>query len=152
MPDTATQSDPGSFLMPSLAHAAVADAMHPGILSCTADARLIDVARTMANHHVHCVVVMGVAHNGSEEPLVWGIISDLDLIRAGVRNDADESAGALAQQPIISVKPNVALREAAELMLGHGVSHLVVIDPEKLVPIGILSSLDVAGVLAWGEA
>ena len=37
-------------------------------------------------------------------------------------------------------------------MLANGVSHLVVTDAEAGRPIGILSTLDVAGVLAWGEA
>ena len=37
-------------------------------------------------------------------------------------------------------------------MLTHGVSHLVVIEPESERPVGILSTLDIAGVLAWGEA
>jgi CBS domain-containing protein len=152
MPETAIQPYHGSYLMPSLEHATVADAMHPGILSCQADATLTDVARMMAAHHVHCVAVMGLTHDGSGEAYVWGIISDVDLIRAGIRLDAEESAGALALQPVISVKPTMSLREAGELMVTHRVSHLVVIDPERLLPIGILSSLDVAGVLAWGEA
>jgi CBS domain-containing protein len=72
-------------------------------------------------------------------------------MRAGIRVGDSESAGALAQQPIISVKPSMPLREAGELMLTHQVSHLVVIDPKKLLPIGILSSLDVAGVLVWAR-
>jgi CBS domain-containing protein len=46
----------------------------------------------------------------------------------------------------------MSLREAGGLMLTHQVSHLVVIEPKTLLPIGILSSLDLAGVLAWGEA
>jgi hypothetical protein len=37
-------------------------------------------------------------------------------------------------------------------MLRDGVSHLVVTDAEAGHPIGILSTLDIAGVLAWGEA
>jgi hypothetical protein len=37
-------------------------------------------------------------------------------------------------------------------MLTHGTPHLLVIDPGKQRPIGILSTLDIAGVLAWGEA
>lgn len=43
MPDTATTPRHGSYLMPSLEHATVADAMHPGILSCEPDATLTDV-------------------------------------------------------------------------------------------------------------
>ena len=35
-------------------------------------------------------------------------------------------------------------------MLKHGVSHVVVVDPDTEQPTGILSTLDVIGVLAWG--
>jgi CBS domain-containing protein len=44
------------------------------------------------------------------------------------------------------------LREAGELMLKHGVSHLIVVDPTTQRPTGVLSTLDIAGILAWGEA
>jgi CBS domain-containing protein len=152
MPEAAIQPYHGSYLMPSLVHATVADAMHPGILSCQADTPLIEVARMMAMHHVHCIAVMGLAYDHSGEEYVWGIISDLDVIRAGIRVDTHESAGALAQQPVISVKPSTSLRDAGELMLRHRVSHLVVTHPETLRPIGVLSTLDVAGILAWGES
>lgn len=92
----------------------------------------------------------GPSHDDSGETYVWGIISDLDLLRAGIQADGQENAGALAGQPIISVKPSMPPREAAELMPTHRVTHLVVIDPGALRPVGILSSLDLAGVLAWG--
>lgn len=142
----------GSFLMPSLERATVADAMHPGILCCEPDASPTDVARMMASQHVHCVVVMGVTHEPSGESLAWGLISDLDLLRGGVGAGALETADALAGQPIITVTPTTPLREAAALMLSHRISHLVVIDEARLLPIGTLSTLDIAGVLAWGEA
>jgi CBS domain-containing protein len=44
------------------------------------------------------------------------------------------------------------LREAGELMLDHGATHVIVIDPDSQRPIGVLSTLDIAGLLAWGEA
>ena len=146
------QPNHGSYLMPGLEHATVSDAMHPGILSCGADATLTDVARLMTTHHVHCVAVMGISHEGPGEKLVWGIISDLDLLRAGIRTRADQPAGAIALQPIISVEPTMALREAGELMLANGAAHVVLVDPELQRPIGILSTLDIAGVFGWGEA
>jgi CBS domain-containing protein len=152
MPLGTIQPYHGSYLMPSLEHATVSDAMHPGILSCEPDVTLADVARVMVTHHVHCVAVMGLSHEHSGEKLVWGIISDLELLRAGVRANADQSAGALAGEPIISVEPTMPLREAGELMLDHGVSHVVVIAPESQRPVGILSTLDIAGLIAWGEA
>lgn len=151
---SATSIEPyrGSYLMPSLTHATVADAMHPGILSCPADASLIEVARIMATHHVHCLAVMGTSHAQSTERLVWGVISDLDLLRAGIRSGGEETAGSMALEPIISVEPGMPLREAGELMLAHGTSHVVVIAPDTERPVGILSTLDLAGILAWGEA
>jgi CBS domain-containing protein len=150
MPDTAIQTYHGSYLMPSLEHATVADAMHPGILSCDPDATLTEVARMMASYHIHSLAVIGISHQGPGAG-VWGIISDLDLVRAGIRGGGDKCASELAQQQVISVTPTTSLRDAGELMLKHGVSHLVVIENESQRPVGILSTLDLAGVLAWGE-
>lgn len=141
----------GSYLMPSIEHATVADAMHPGIMTCDPDATLTQVARMLASNHVHCIAVMGLSHEHGES-LVWGIISDLDLIRAGIAGGAEQTAATIATSPIISVAPTTPLREAAELMLANGTPHVLVIDPSKQRPVGMLSTLDVAGVLAWGEA
>jgi CBS domain-containing protein len=152
MPDTATHTYHGSYLMPSLEHATVSDAMHPGILSCEPDATLTELAQMMATEHVHCVAVAGITHQEKPQTFVWGIVSDLDLIAAGIRNDTEGTARDLAGQPVITVKPSMPLRDAGELMLTHRVSHLVVTDAEAGRPIGILSTLDLAGVLAWGEA
>jgi CBS domain-containing protein len=139
----------GSYLMPSLEHAVVSDAMHPGILACEPDATLPEVAQMMSANRVHCIAVVGISH---EDPPcgMWGVISDLDLIRAGIRGDGG-SARALAQQPVVTVESTMPLRNAGETMLANGVSHLVVIQPGTERPIGILSTADIAGVLAWGE-
>ncbi|HYB25089.1 MAG TPA: CBS domain-containing protein [Solirubrobacteraceae bacterium] len=141
----------GSYLMPSLRHATVGDAMHPGIVSCPPDASVTDVARLMATHHVHSVAVMRVA-GGEEGSTVWGLISDLDLMRAGIRLGSDELASGLALEPVISVRPTMPLTQAGEAMLKHGVSHIIVVDPKTQRPTGVLSTLDIIGVLAWGEA
>lgn len=151
MSDTAVQTIHGSYLMPSLEHATVADAMHPGILSCEPDATLADVAQMMATHHVHCVAVVGISHE-QPECFVWGIVSDLDLVRAGTSDGGGETARAVATQPVVVVEPGMPLRDAAREMLARGVSHAVVTDPVAQRPIGVLSTLDIAGVLAWGEA
>jgi CBS domain-containing protein len=44
------------------------------------------------------------------------------------------------------------LVEAGEIMLTTGASHLLVISPDTQHPVGVVSTLDIAGVLAWGEA
>ena len=150
MSNTVMQTVPGGYLMPSLRHATVVDAMHPGIVSCPPDASLTDVARLMATHRVHCIAVMGISHNAQHERFVWGLISDLDVMRAGNRLGPEQTAGALALEPIISVGPTMSPTEVGELMLKHGVSHVVVVDPATEQPTGILSTLDIIGVLAWG--
>ena len=50
MSNTVVRTVPGGYLMPSLRHATVVDAMHPGIVSCPPDMPLTDVARLMATH------------------------------------------------------------------------------------------------------
>jgi CBS domain-containing protein len=152
MSPSPTEAYEGSYMMPSLEHATVADAMHPGLMTCEPDATLTQVARMMATHHVHCIAMMGIGHDQPGETLAWGIISDLDLIRAGVGPTADQTASTMALRPVTSVAPTTPLREAAELMLTHRSPHLLVIDPAVQRPVGMLSTLDIAGILAWGEA
>ena len=152
VPATTIQPYHGSYLMPRLEHATVSDAMHPGILSCDAVATLTEVARLMAMHHVHTVAVTGISGEPPGEKLVWGVISDLDLVRAGIRAAGDQAAGALAVQPIVSVDRSTPLREARGADARARRDPVVVIDAKLQRPVGILSTLDVAGVLAWGEA
>ena len=142
---TAIQRIHGHHLMPPLRHATVADAMHPGIVSCPADATLTEVARLMATHHVHCIAVVGISYDRPGERLVWGLISDLDVMRAGIRVGPEESVAALAVEPMISVDATTGLSETGELMLKHGVSHIVVIYSVTQRRTGVLSTLDVIG-------
>lgn len=43
------------------------------------------------------------------------------------------------------------LERAAQLMVKHRLAHLLVMGPGEM-PIGVISTLDVAGAIAWGEA
>lgn len=127
----------------------MADAMHVGIVTCAPDAPLATVARTMASHHVHCIAVLGVRVENGEQ-LVWGTISDLDLARAAWSGE-DPDAGTMATTPAMTIEATRPLGEAVGLMFQHGVTHLVVIDRDAR-PIGVLSTLDVVGIVAWGRA
>src|SRR5207245_1426095 len=98
-------------------------------------------------HHVHSIVVEGP---GDERP-VCGIVSDFDVLSAGMRGDGPDTAAELARQPIIELETGAPLREAAELMLSKLVSHVIAIDPDTKRPVAIISTLDIAGILGWGE-
>lgn len=145
------QPDQGSYVTPAFEHATVLDAMHPGILACTPDTPIVEVARTMATHHVHSVAVFGIDKR-EEARLVWGIVSDLDLLRAAQATGPETpTAGDIAATEPVTVDAAEPLAAAAQLMEEHEVHHLVVVSGSDPRPVGVLSSLDVAGVIAWGR-
>ena len=93
----------------------VAEAMTPGVLTCTPDTPLRDVARMMARYRVHAIVVFG-----QEQLDAWGVLSDLDLVAAigtladagtgrrlarrhrGARRDARRCGAADGREPVAS--------------------------------------------------
>jgi acetoin utilization protein AcuB len=116
----------------------VLNALQLDLIECPADADVRSVARTMAEHTVHCVVVRNL------ESGAWGIVSDLDLMAAMRPELADATAGQLAATDPLTVGPADTLQRAAQLMAEHQASHAVVVDPVTGEPVGILSTLDVA--------
>ncbi len=140
----------GSYLMPTLGNARVADAMHPGVLVCDPDDTLVDVARLIATHHIHCLAVMGVGHERTGERLVWTVVSDVDVVRAGLAG-GNPPISAIGSHPVMTIEPDTPLREAAEQMLARDITHALVVEPSRQRPVGVLSTLDIAGVIAWGD-
>ena len=131
---------------PRISTLLVADAMHHGVLACEREALLSEVAATMARARVHCVVVE--SGSGDAGPL-WGVVSDLDLIAASTVRDLDEqTAGGSAATPVVMVYPDETLDRAAQLMTEHATAHLIVIDRIRALPIGVVSTLDLARELA----
>lgn len=127
----------------------VGEAMHAGVLTCPVEAPLSEVARIMASEHVHSVVVMSETQGGGS---LWGVVSDLDLVAgASVRDLDEQSAGGTAATPVVMVAPDDTLLRAAQLMTEHATAHLVVVDPMSQLPIGVLSTLDVARAVAPGS-
>jgi CBS domain-containing protein len=134
----------GSYLTPSWERARVGDAMRTGVISCPPDTAMDTVARIMATNHVHAIVVLG-----GNAP--WRVVTDADVLRVA-SDAADHLAGSCASDPPVMVKPSELLSAAVELMERHRVTHLLVGDPESSSPpMGVLSSLDVAGIIAWGR-
>jgi CBS domain-containing protein len=150
MPDTATPNR-GSYLIPAFERATVADVMRPGVMSCAPDAPLLTVAQTMATHHVHSVVVAGVTRDDAGgDHLIWGLVSDLDIVRAAEAGIEGHTAADAARTEVVTVEPATPLSQAAALMDEHGTAHLIVVSGGQ--PTGVISSLDLAGALAWGRA
>ncbi len=136
-------------MYPGLDGLVVIDAMHPGLISCSLDTPLRTVARMMATYRVHAILV--TAHGEEELPggVPWGIVSDSDLLRAAEAGDLDDQMSrAIAASPVLIVATSDELARAAQLMVEHEVSHLVVVEPRSARPVGVLSTLDIARALA----
>jgi CBS domain-containing protein len=144
-------SAPGtaSFRTPLLRHARVSDAMHPGLLTCSPETPLRDVARIMASNHVHCVIVIRPADR--DAPRSWGAVTDLDLAGAIASGDVDRLAGELATADPLTISADAPLEHAARLMAERGATHVLVVTPASGRPAGVVSTLDLAGIAAWGE-
>jgi CBS domain-containing protein len=149
MPSTRTQAR-GSDRAPSLEHARVEDVMRPGIITCAPQTDLVSVARLMAERHIHAVVVSGIESVPGGERLTWGLLTALDLVASTLPGYEGAEAADLASTEIVTVQESEPLERAAQLMVEHQLTHLMVVTGGE--PVGIVSTLDVAGCLAWGEA
>ena len=126
----------------SLEGITVADVMHRGVVTCSPATSLIAVARKMAAHRIHCVVV-----RRHDTDRVWGVVSDIDLVSAASLGAVDGTAGSAAATPAVTAHARDGIRRAIQLMVEHQVTHVVVVDDDD-DPMGVISTLDVAEALA----
>ena len=133
----------------------VGEVMHAGIVTCSPSDDLDQVAAAMADHDIHCVVAVDEGPPGEDDDRLWGVVSDLDLMRGIVSGEALD-AGNLAELDVATVTPEDTLDHAARTMVGRGLAHLVVVAGSR--PIGVISTLDIAratrhgGIMASGTA
>jgi CBS domain-containing protein len=129
----------------------VSTVMHHGVINTAPQTTLLQAAAEMARHGVHCVVVEGLARGADQqEQLVWGILSDLDLMKAVAAGRLEASVGEFAATEIVTVDPTDTIEHVVQLMAEHDCAHLVVVSPESQLPVGVVSTLDIAGALAQG--
>jgi CBS domain-containing protein len=133
---------------PRLEHVRVSDVMHAGVVTCAAETPLRVVARMLVEHRIHCVAVPDLEGKGLA---AWGIVSDLDVVSAAAGNVDGRTAGELAAGEALAISDDDMLDRAVQLMSEHRVTHLVVVGAASGRPVGVLSTLDVAGLLAWHE-
>jgi CBS domain-containing protein len=129
----------------ALDHIRVGDAMHAGVVSCPGDTPLAGIARLMAEHRIHAVLV---TDGDSKQPI--GLASDHDVLRATVCGE-EVNAARMAGTERLLISSEESLLGAVLLMAEHELSHLVVVDSATGRPVGILSSIDVASVIAGRE-
>lgn len=132
--------------MPLAEHARVSDAMRHELLRCPADASLREAARMMCFQHVHMIVVTNA--DGS----LLGTVSDRALLAGLLDNGAlERPLGELAERSPATISSDAPLLDAVGAMRERDCSHLLVRDAHSGQPAGVISTLDLAGVLAWDE-
>ncbi len=124
----------------------VGEIMHPGVIFCIPQAPLRTVAQIMAQRRIHAVVVSDL-----DMPVWkhrWGVISDLDLIRAFGSDVHRVTAAEIASEEPVTVDVEEPLAAAARVMAEHRVMHLIAVEGDPARAVGVVSTLDLAGVMA----
>jgi len=112
--------------------------MTAGVVTATADASALEVARLMRDNGVGSVVI--VDSGGSPAAM----ITDRDLAVRVLADDSDptEAVGERVSAPLITGEPEMSLDEAAALMVQHRIRRLPVVDGDQLA--GIVTLDDIA--------
>ncbi len=111
--------------------------MQRHVHSASMDATITEVEALMQAHKLSWVPVVDPDVQG-----VAGVISVTDLMHfhAGKRDAATTRAWQLCTYKPVSVSPGTPVAEVAQLMLGRGIHHVVVLEGTRLV--GVVSALD----------
>jgi CBS domain-containing protein len=112
--------------------------MTSGVVTATAEASAMEVARLMRDHRVGSVVIV----DSAAKPVA--MVTDRDLALRVFAEGVEPAAAALehASRPLVCGDPEMELDEAAVLMAQHRVRRLPVVRGEELV--GIVSLDDIA--------
>jgi CBS domain-containing protein len=137
---------------PTIPTVPVNEVMHYGVITAPPEMSPAGIARLMSRNRVHCVVVEGITRRrDDQETLVWGVVSDLDLMRAFAAEEVETSAGEMAAGEIVTVDSSDGIDRVARLMAEHECTHLIVVSPETGEPVGVVSTLDIAQGLALSK-
>jgi CBS domain-containing protein len=132
----------------SLEATTVREVMHPGVVSRTPDTPIPELAGTMADLRMHCIAIAGVARrDDGDEHLFWGLLTDMDVVHAAHRRHLKLPASDLAAGAPLALPESADLGRAARLLADHDATHLVVVGRTGM-PLGVVSSLDVLGIVA----
>lgn len=121
----------------------VRDWMHKGVITCTADTPVEEVAKTMDAKDISALVVVDQAG------AAIGVISRTDLVNARFvqpywKHWRGMTAEHLMSKPVISVSPDTDIGSAAHILHAKRIHRLVVMETsgDRIFPVGILSVTD----------
>lgn len=128
-----------------MAEKTVSDWMHRGVISCSSETSVEEIARIMESQDICALVVVNEAGDAT------GVISRTDLVNARfvqpyLKHWRGMTAAHLMSKPVISIAEDTPIREAASLIREKHIHRLVVVERvgKHLRPIGILSVTDLS--------
>jgi CBS domain-containing protein len=130
----------------------VGEVMHHGVLTCSRETPIQDVARIMSEHNVSALVVV------NDEGHLIGLLSRTDLVNARLyeqywKHWRGLTAGHVMITDVVSVQKDASMQEASKLMMERHIRRMVVVEAagEGQKPIGIFSLTDVVRDIARDE-
>jgi CBS domain-containing protein len=123
----------------------VEDYMNTQMIRRDSKASILEVAKAMVDWNISSVAIT----DDEESKKVVGILTERDIVKSiakGVPPDGI-TAGSLMSSPILSIRNDQPIEEAALLMIRNKVRHLLVEDPARQRVIGIITTTDLARYL-----
>jgi CBS domain-containing protein len=112
--------------------------MTRGVVSADGDAEIGEIARLMREQNVGSVVI----RDADGAPAAMVTDRDLTVRALADARPGSEPIGDHASRPLVTGEPQMALEEAAALMVQHRIRRLPVVEGDKLV--GIVTLDDIA--------
>jgi predicted transcriptional regulator len=123
----------------------VEDYLNTRMVARDSKASVLEVAKAMVDWSISSVAIT----DDEENRKVVGILTERDILKSiakGVPPDGI-TAGSLMSSPILSIRNDQPIEEAARLMIRNKVRHLLVEDPARHGIIGIITTTDLARYL-----
>jgi CBS domain-containing protein len=116
----------------------ISDVMTDSVVTAEESSTVREVAELMRERNVGSVVLVS-----GDAPA--GIVTDRDLAVSvlAVDRDGSDRAADHASAPVVTATADMDVREAAELMISHGIRRLPVLDGDRLTGIVTLDDLSV---------
>jgi len=113
----------------------VKDVMTKDVVTVESGKTVVEAASVMAEKDLGCLVVV-------VKGFPVGIVTERDLVRriVAVRGSFDVRVREVMSKTLVTIGPNVSLREAARVMASNRVRRLPVLDGNRLV--GIIGASD----------
>jgi CBS domain-containing protein len=115
----------------------IRDVMTESVVTAPPHCPVREVAELMRERNVGSVVLV------SADGVPVGIVTDRDLAVSVLADDRDtrDPANAYASSPVVTATPDMDVEEAAQLMIGHAIRRLPVLDGDRLSGIVTLDDL-----------